>query len=473
MAFLEETKSKEPSKAAYANDAITLQNNVVDVANRSMERYTDNRSEITEVQPQDFLGGIFSTLQNSLENLGEKPTNEQLYEVEYLSNVLMSSLQLNEMAKSLEKAGYSDNQIKQTLEQNNSFVENAYMQARGQGKTHEAAMKLASEVQMEYLSTVYSSLDKKHRAGFEKACGLVLRQTEISSRALKTRNDNAIDAAFDAVTEEEQRKVIKQYSLMSDFAANALFASTTAMFSSTAQDIELEEGVGMDSPAEAGMAALEFFLTEEQRAQDETRSLEELDKLIEELEQKKKGEEIDSKEQQTLKKCGLEAQSPKEAAKLLKDARKQAAGEAERVQELRTPQHFVKGKGGWTLENDERKGTEYPKMPAFYPPKKAGEIIAAAKPVIEKSQKEFPILAAQEFAGEGLGTIVEALPEADLENEKAPETIVMQALSNPDDKELNKEMERVLANPLNVGVKAALLEAYARAVNRLAKKNEM
>ncbi|MBN2122151.1 hypothetical protein JW721_03780 [Candidatus Micrarchaeota archaeon] len=232
-----------------------------------------------------------------------------------------------------------------------------------------------------------------------------------------------------------------------------------------------------ESPAEAGMEALDSFITEEQRAQDETKNWEELDEQIDEL-LSKKAKELD---EQTREDLGAylvpEGASAKEAAEYLKEAKERAQEETGRVQELRTPENFVQDKeGNWTLEEDTREGAQYQKMPAFYPAEKAVEMINAAKPMIEQSKAEFSILAAREFAGDGirhLGTAREVLEIADFEDEAAPETVVMQALGNPGNEELNRKMEEVLANPLNVGIRAALLEAYARAVTELAEKREM
>lgn len=441
-------------------------------AQHSTQQYENKRQQLNAPTAQEFLDKILSSLQEKAENLGEKPEEKELFTIESFTNVLMSARHIDRVASFLEKAGYSGENVMEILEKNYSNAEEAYVAARMEGKTDREARRDARRAQRDYLSTVHSSLGKRHRRRFEEESGAAVRQGEIAARALETQDEKAIDAAFDAVTEEEQRKAVRDYGLMSDFAANALFASTTDMFSS-AQEAPAQE-MGSDSPSEAGMEALDSFLAEEQRAKDETKNWEELDKQIKELEGKK-GEELDSQAQEGLEKYGVEEGSTaKEAAQYLKEASGRAKGESERLGELRTPEHFVQDKAGnWTLEEDTREGAQYAKMPAFYSPKQAAQMITAAKPMIADSPAEFSVLVAREFAGDGIrhpGTAREVLEDADFENEAAPETVVLAALSDPSNRERREEMEKVLANPLSVGIRAALLEAYARAVTELAEK---
>ncbi len=454
------------------------ENLVMENAKRSLEAYEENKDQITTQPAKDFLeDNAFQLEKNQEELKGGEADPQVTFETESLSNILVSSLQISEMAKVLKSAGYSDDQTREILEKNYNVSEEAYVQARVEGQSEEEARKVAREAQKQHLSPIYTSMGKEHKKKFEDASGLVLRQQEIGALALASGEKEAINAAFNAKTEQEQRAVVRDYSLMTAFVADAFFVSTQLIFAAGAFGAVGEVGE-LESPAEAGLEELDFFLQEQQKQQDETQTLQAMDDEIAELMDKSQEDaqepisELDEKTQEKLGEYGVSADATiAEAIEFLKTAREKAGEEIERVQDLQNPEYFVKDdEGNWTLQKDEREGAQYSKMPAFYPKEDALEIIEDAKPMIAQSPMQFSVLVAREFAGDQtmhIGTAKEVMAEADFSNPDAPETVVLQSLMDPGNEELKEKKQEILENPLNTGIQAALLEAYARAVSEL------
>lgn len=214
------------------------------------------------------------------------------------------------------------------------------------------------------------------------------------------------------------------------------------------------------SPSEAGMEALDSFLRTEQAQMEETQVQQSLDAQVAELmalaRDTVSGGSLSEEAQDKLGEFGLpRGANPPEAEKFVMDARTRANGEIAKVRELRSVQD-----GGYGVS-------------AFQPKQGALETIDSVKGIIGEAPAEFSLLAAEEFRGDELiniGTVEEVMGEADFGNANSPETVVLNALSNPNDPGLQKEMGRVVSNPLNVGIRAALLEAYARAASELSQK---
>ncbi|MBN2122148.1 hypothetical protein JW721_03765 [Candidatus Micrarchaeota archaeon] len=216
-----------------------------------------------------------------------------------------------------------------------------------------------------------------------------------------------------------------------------------------------------DSSAEVGIATLDSFINEQQRAMDETQTLQSLDEQVSELmalaRETVSGGVLTEEAQEKLGELGLPmGANSADAEKFVRGARERANEEISRVQELRSVQN----------------GGAY-EVSAFYSEERALETIDSVKSIIREAPTEFSILAAEEFKGDELiniGTVEEVLGQADFGNAKSPETVVLTALSNPNDSGMREKMEQVLSNPFNVGIREALLEAYARAASELSQK---
>jgi hypothetical protein len=482
-------KQKKDSSEVSYNTQESVQHGkeswAVDVAERSTKIYESNKDRVTERPAEKFEDDRVSQAEDLKETIEKNEhTEEDVHKLNYNASVIMSALTLNNMAKVLDSAGYSNRETRKILEENYKRAEDAYVQARMQGKSDEEAREAARKAQRDYLSTIYSSLDKKHQKDFEKAVGDMLGQQEVGALALESGNEDAINDAFNAKDSKTQKGVAKKYGLMKDFAIDAFFDSLSAVFTIAGALGASAGPTELGAPESEVSYYLDEVMQKEQWQQEETGNFEALDEMIAELieEDKRRGKssndgeapkvaDLDGEMQGKLEKFGVSADTTlKDAAEIMENARK----DTDRVGRLSTPEYFVKDEGGnLVLAEDDREGVQYTKRPEFTPANEAVKLIEYDRKVIEAHAQEFFVFSAREFAPseDKMGTAKIVSERYDFSQADSPESIVLNALLNPADKEARQEAVKVLENPANFGVRAALLEANVRAVTELLERH--
>jgi hypothetical protein len=466
-----ETKLREVAETTESEQT------TIRAAERSTKAYEKNKEQrITERSVEKIgkdLASDTADLTAKIEN--KEHTEEDVFNEEYNGIAIMGLPALNDVAKVLRSADYSNRKTRKIAEEAIKRGREAYLRARMQDKSGEEAKEAARNAQIKYLATIYALLDKEHQRDFEKAVGNWLGQQEVGALALKSGNEDAINDAFNATDSDSQRGVVKKYQLMSEFAAAAFFASMAAVFS-----VSGARGA-FSGPDEVGAHddAISYYFDEvmqkEQWQQEETGNFEALDEMIAELieEDKKRGEsndgeapkvsDLDEKVQGTLEKFGISPDTTlKDAAEIMENAKQSMEEKAKAVNELRSEEYFAR-RGEDVEENV--------KIPPFYKEETALEIIEQGKRgAISESPSEFLSLAAVEFEGDGSlrrGTLDELPGEHDFGNPKSPEAVVLASLKSPQDGVARQAAAKVLSNPVNLDVRAALIEAFARAKEEL------
>jgi hypothetical protein len=429
----------EKAKNAAASTSEDRTTALVSLWSQAQSKTADSNYYDSEaVKMRDIFYAMLTESNPNQQKLNELAKND-----ETVRSVFMMDASL---ARELYSKGTSADQVWQTLIQRQQEATTAFMKDNAnRALMGEAGMNVQAVLgeqrndalqRIEYVgSGDYATLEQMDEINRQFANDVVMRMQQKLDLASDSGNFTDFQMA-------------QMQSVVSDVA---LIVSTASPLGA----------VGEESPAAAGMEVLDSFLQREQAAMGETQTQQSLDEQVAELiELSRKtvsGGVLTEEAQEKLGELGLPTGANRsEAEKFVMGARERANGEISRVQELRA----VQDSGTYEVS-------------AFYSRARALETITSVKAIISEAPAEFSVLAAEEFKGDELiniGTVEEVLGEADFGNSESPEAIVLNALNNPNDSGMREKMEQVLSNPFNVGIREALLEAYARAASELSQK---